>query len=188
MIMLMKNRPSLAVSLSLAACVISFVLVTIMFGNSGRTSAQPTSVDVAIMVDTVEDASAEAGYQIATPDPALTEFEGKGAIPSIDVMRLQIDGGGPRSRPVGQSWMLADGSWVRLVQIAGGMGIPGKGDAIDIAGAKTQRLFLKAEDGMPARLALYWDSAGVGFSLCGTLTGSISEEMLIALAASVRPR
>ena len=59
------------------------------------------------------------------------------------------------------------------------------GDTIKIGDMTAHKVFYKADQGRPPLVALYWRDGGMGYSLCGTLKGSLNEQMLINIAESI---
>jgi len=186
--LLMKKKAIFSVILITIAAVTSFTLVNFIFSDVAEAGSElKFSAQESIFVSSVEEASKIAGFQVATPNSELTTFADSELKYSIDVNQLVQLGTKPAPRPVGQSWELADGSMVRLLQ-GPGLQLPNIGEPIKIGGTIGEKIFFEAEDYMPSRIALYWTNGDIGYSLFGTLTDSISEEILISIADSVKVR
>ena len=94
---------------------------------------------------------------------------------------------GPISRPVGQSWYFADGSDIRLFQLPG-MGMPRTGEVKTLGKLSVEYVLADGEDIYPDRLGIYWQSEDMGYCLHGTLTDSVTQELLESLVLSVTLR
>ena len=176
-----KNIALLAVSVVAIAAMVSFGLTGIMSSHVADAQQVTAGDGTLVKVASVSDASQMVGWQARSPDPALApakaQFE-------VDVMKLRMASQGQNSRPVGQTWTLPDGSWIRLVQVPG-LKAPNTGDTITIGSIQGEKLYYAASGNIPARVSLYWQQGNIGFCLSGTLTNSVTEETLLAMANSL---
>jgi hypothetical protein len=157
--------------------------------NDNYVTAQGASSEPATKASSVEDASRIAGYRVVTPNLALAGFEASEVNSEIWVVQLHTYSRGPESRSVEQDWTLKDGTWFTLVQLPR----PGEsiqsvqgGELVNIGSLIGKRIYFEAEYGVPPRVVFYWYDNDMRYSLGGTLTESLSEEMLIKLVQSVR--
>jgi len=175
--------------LILTFCIL-VALFSFMIADSGKTHVAEANDEnesrqqTAVQVFSVEEATKIAGFQVIAPD---TNFDDELLEYRIDVMQLKIASNGPNSKPVGQNWTFADGSWIRLVELPG-LGIPNTGETAVFDGVNTSRLYLEGDKDMPPRVGFYWHVGDIGYCLCGTITDSINEDVLITLIKSTISR
>ena len=188
MTLLMKKKTIVSIVLLTFVTMLSFLLVIVCLNNAVKANDGPVLSDKnSIYVSSVEVASAMAGFNVATPSPESMKFNDSSIKYSIDVNQLVQLGDKPAPYFVGQNWEFSDGSTIRIIQ-SPCFKSPNIGEPIDISGTIGKRVFFKAESDLPPRIALYWTNGNVGYSLFGTLTETVSEEILISIANSVQVR
>ncbi len=179
--MMRKKAILLLACLTVAAAITSFGIVRLTRDNVAVAQEKALGDGTLVEVLSIEEASRIAGYSVATADPAVAASM-ESATRRIEVLLLGLDPQAPIRKAVAQQWELSDGSWVRLVQAPG---LKALGAPATVGGANGGRVFYAADEVMPARVSFYWQVGEMGFSLSGTLTGSISEELLKSFAESV---
>jgi len=138
---------------------------------------------------TIEEASQLAGYQVATLNNSFSGFEATDDNYEIWVIQLQMYSKGPESRLVEQYWTLKDKSWFTLIQLPR----PGEsireikeGEFTSVGDILVKKLYHKAEGNVPTRVVYKWYNDDMRYTLIGTLTETLSEEMISKLVESVK--
>lgn len=190
--MLSSTKSKLLISsiLVTVAAIVSFTIFNTLLESPVRAQTDDLTENGVAKASSLEEASRIAGYPVTTLNVASAGLEQSELDQRIWVVQLRTSSRGPESRPVQQDWILQDGSWFILVQILrSAESIQSiEGEPVDIGGMAGKRVFFEVASDVPPRVVFYWHDGDRRYSLGGTLTESLSEEMLLKLAESVGVR
>ena len=180
-----RKQQLVLVCLILLVAFMGITVARIVESTNVATAQQGTGDGTVIKVVSPKAASAITGYSVGTIDSTLM-----GSLPAVSTYNVEVQLIGPSSETpklmaVQQEWRLSDGSWLVLGQ-APRLNI--LGSPLTIGGMIGGKLSYEATDKMPQRIQLYWQIGDMGFSLLGTMTSSVNEEILKSLAESVTIR
>jgi hypothetical protein len=151
----LKRIGWIALLLAVITAITSFFIFSSLTAKDVKAEEKATlSARQSVYVSSVEEASYMAGFEVATLDSTLIKSMDNEIKYSIDVNQLVQLGTVTAPRPVGQTWELSDGIWIRLFQ-GPGMKLPNIGESINIGTSVGERVFFEAEDYLPQRVTLY---------------------------------
>jgi hypothetical protein len=189
--MSITKRKDLLISISIMIVVAVFSFLALNAITAKRTSAQEGFSTPEMNATSIEEASKLAGYNVATLNLLSAGVRDLESVPEICVVQLRTFSRGPESRLVEQNWKLSDGSWFTFVQLPR----PGEsvesimtGDQISIGNMTGKREYLEADGTVPPRVVFRWYEGGMRYALVGSLTESITEEVLVKLAQTVETK
>jgi hypothetical protein len=184
-LLLLRRKPIISVGLFVLVAMLAFIAVNGCFKQEVKANDQPlVSGKESVYVSSIEEATNLAGFIVAAPDNKLMQLNDADFTYSIDVNQLAQTGEKQAPYFVGQTWLMSDGTEIRIIQ-SPCFKLPNIGEQITINGVKAERVFFKAEGKMSPSVAFYWTDGNVGYSLFGTLSGNITEDMLIKFAGSI---
>jgi len=187
------NKKSLitAFTLVVVSAILSFAILNMVL-VSGTKASERAEQELAekgvVIVSSLEEASRIAGYQVSTPTFLPRNLECK----RIRVVQLNnpyvLSGKSePRPRPVEQHWVSQDGSSLLLIQSPGMSDIDNlHREPIKIAGVNGCKLLYEATENVPAAIEFHWKVDGMGYAMCGTITESLDEQILLNIANSIQ--
>ena len=143
-------------------------------------SETPGDDNGTVMVNTIEDARVAAGYQVSGPT-FLPDGFARGVI-FVDTHAIQ-----KHINTVTQWWVHdGDGSSIELFQTPGLIRLAEEGSPVTIRGAAGERVLYPTIPGRPFEvLSVFWNDGDTGFLVTGTLTGSLTEDLIMRVAESV---
>lgn len=174
MIYTKKVKTILAVLIVFVASAIAFASANALIKNDPVLADDGKPI---VSVDSVEEASRLAGYQVSTPSFLPQGFENA---PKITVHDTNPD----VPKRVMQIWNGDKDAFFLLIQDPSLDGIGG-GKEAEVCGILGESKLTEATSFRPAILSLYWRNGDMAYVLTGTLSGTHDEETLQEVASSV---
>jgi hypothetical protein len=167
----------LAVLVFLGSMVGSYTVTEVLAGQS---SAPPDNGGKDIITPTVEEAEGLAGYKAAIPSFLPQGFERGNIVVGLPLHQITED-----SHTITQYWGSPSGEYIILIQDPDLDGLIG-GEPITIAGGSGERGIFPALGNRSYEIVGFsWREGNMAFSVGGSLTGSLTEDLVRQVANSV---